>query len=49
MQKLYPLLSNVAISVSPSTSLGHLFEKAKLLKIKLLMRFKEAFNSISIN
>ena len=34
MQKLYPLLSNVTISVSPSTSLGHLFEKPQTIENK---------------
>ena len=37
------------ISVSSSTSLGHLFQKALPSEIKLLMCVKKGFNSISIN
>ena len=43
------IMSNVTISVFSSTFLGHLSKKSKLLPIKLLMRFKKGFNSISIN
>ena len=47
---LYTLMtSNMTISVSSSTPLGHLIKKSKLSQIKLLMCFNKGFDSISVN
>ena len=46
---MYKLItSNITISVFSSISLGHLFKKSKLSQIKLLMRLRKGFSSISI-